>query len=50
MELQRVGQDLATEQQQVLFQILFCYGLSLDTEYSSLCYTVGPRCLSIFYI
>ena len=26
----------------ILFYILFHYGLSQDTEYSSLCYTVGP--------
>ena len=26
----------------VLFHILFHYGLSEDTEYSSLCHTVGP--------
>ena len=30
----------------VLFQILFCYRLLQNTEYSSLCYTVGPWCLS----
>ena len=30
--------------------ILFHYGLSQDIEYSSLCYTVGPCCLSILYI
>ena len=33
-----------------LFHILFHCGLSQDTEYSSLCYTVGPCCLSILYI
>ena len=27
--------------------ILFHYGLSQDIEYSSLCYTIGPCCLSI---
>ena len=27
------------------FQILFHYMLLQDTEYSSLCYTVGPLCL-----
>ena len=32
------------------FNILFHYGLSQDTEYSSLQYTVGPCCLSILYI
>ena len=31
----------------ILFHILFHYGLSLDIEYSSLYYTVGPRCLCI---
>ena len=29
------------------FQILFHYGLLQVTEYSSLCYIVGPCCLSI---
>ena len=33
-----------------LFQILFYYRLLQDTEYSSLCYTVGPCCLSILDI
>ena len=28
-----------------LFQILFHYKLLQDTEYSSLCYTIGPYCL-----
>ena len=32
------------------FHILFHYGLSQDFEYSSLCYTVEPYCLSILYI
>ena len=27
--------------------ILFQYGLLQDIEYSSLCYTIGPCCLSI---
>ena len=31
----------------ILFHILFHYGLSQDTEYSSLCYTVGHCCLSM---
>ena len=31
----------------ILFQLLFYYRLLQDTEYSSLCYTVGPCCLSI---
>ena len=34
----------------ILFQILFHYRLLQDTEYSSLCYTVGPCCLFILYI
>ena len=34
----------------ILFHILFRYGLSQDIEYSSLCYTVGPCCLSVLYI
>ena len=33
----------------ILFHILFYYGLSQDIEYSSLCYTGGPCCLSILY-
>ena len=32
------------------FNILFHSGLSQDTEYSSLCYAVGPCCLSILYV
>ena len=32
------------------FQMLFHYRLLQDIEYSSLCYTVGLCCLSIFYI
>ena len=34
----------------ILFHILFHYGLSQNIEYISLCYTVGPCCLSILYI
>ena len=34
----------------ILSHILFHYDLSQDIEYSSLCYTVGPYCLSILYI
>ena len=34
----------------ILFQILFHYRLLQDFEYSSLCYTVGPCCLSILCI
>ena len=34
----------------IIFHIIFHSGLSQDTEYSSLCYTVGPCCLSIIYI
>jgi len=33
----------------ILFQILFHYRLVQDTEYSSLCYKLGP-CLPILYI
>ena len=33
----------------VFLQIKFHYRLLQDTEYSSLCYTVGP-CLSILYV
>ena len=33
----------------ILFHILFHYGLLQDIEYSFLCYTVGPYCLSILY-
>ena len=33
----------------ILFYILFHYALSQDTEYSLLCYTVGP-CLFILYV
>ena len=34
----------------ILFCILSHYGLSQDIEYSSLCYIVGPCCLSTLYI
>ena len=34
----------------MFFHILFHYGLSQDIEYSSLCYTVGPCCLSILNV
>ena len=33
-----------------LFHIRFHYRLLQDVEYSFLCYTVGPCCLSILYI
>ena len=33
----------------ILFQILFLNSLLHDIEYSSLCYTVGPHCLSFTY-
>ena len=33
-----------------LFNIPFHYGLSQEIEYSSLCYTVGPCCLSILNV
>ena len=32
----------------IYIYILFHYGLSQDIVYSSLCYTVGPCCLSIY--
>ena len=32
------------------YRTMFCYGLSQHIEYSSLCSTVGPCCLSILYI
>ena len=31
-------------------KILFHYGLSQEFGYSSLCYTIGPRCLSILSV
>ena len=34
----------------ILFQIFFHYRLLQDIKYSSLCYTVGPCCLSVLYI
>ena len=34
----------------IFFQILFHYRLLQDIEYSSLCSTVGPGCLSVLYI
>ena len=33
----------------LFLKILFHYSLLQDIEYSSLCYTVGPCCLSILY-
>ena len=30
--------------------IFFHFDLSLDVEYSSLCFTVGPCCLSVLYV
>ena len=33
-----------------LTNILFHYGLSQDTENSSVCYIAGPCCLSVLYI
>ena len=33
----------------ILFQILFCYRLLQEVEYSSLCYTINPH-LSILYL
>ena len=34
----------------ILFNILSHYDLSQDIEYSSLCYTIEPCCLSILYM
>ena len=34
----------------LFFSILFHYSLSQDIEYSSLCYTANPCCLSILYM
>ena len=34
----------------ILCHILFNYGLSQDIEYSALCHTVGPCCLSILFV
>ena len=34
----------------IIFQILFPYNLLQNIEYSSVCYTVGPCCLSVLYI
>ena len=33
----------------ILFHVFSHYGLSQDTEYNSLCCTLGPSCLSILY-
>ena len=33
----------------ILFQIFFHYKLLQDTEYRSLCYTVGPCCFSLLH-
>ena len=53
----KVSQDINTHvyiyihtHTQILFQILFHCSLLQDTENSSLCYTVGPRCLYSSYI
>ena len=32
-----------------IFQIFFQHWLLQDIEYSSLCHTVGPYCLSVLY-
>ena len=51
MGLKRVRHDLATGQHiSTLFNILFPYKSLQSIESSSLCYTVGPYWLSIFYI
>ena len=42
--------DLVIRRQTFFFYIIFHYGLSQDIEYSSLCYLVGPCCLSILYV
>ena len=34
----------------IVFYILFYYGLSQGTEYSSLCYALGACCLSTLYV
>ena len=34
----------------ITFSCSFSYSLSENVEYSSLCYTVGPCCLSILYV
>ena len=34
----------------IFFHTLFHYGLSQDIEYSSLCCTLGPYCLSILWL
>ena len=34
----------------ILFQILFHYRLLQAIGYSSLCYAVGPYCLSVLYM
>ena len=39
--------DSVTHIYTVFFNILFHRGLSQDSEYSSLCYTLGPCCLPI---
>ena len=41
--------DSVTHVYIVLFQILFHHWLLKDIEYRSLCYTVGPYCLSVLY-
>ena len=47
--LYRIVTQLYTYRQ-FFFYILFHYGLSQDIKYCSLCYIVGPCCLSILYI
>ena len=46
----RVGLDLVTKQQQIIFQILFLFRLLQNIEQSSLCYIVSPCWLSILNI
>ena len=34
----------------IFFHILFHYGLSQAIDYNSLCYTIGPCCLSLLLL
>ena len=43
------GEQQSDSVMYIYSDILFHYGLLQDIEYSSLCYTVGPCCLSILY-
>ena len=48
----RVGHDWSdlAAAAYILFNILFHYSLSQDADYISLCYIVGPCCLSSLYV